>query len=123
MSGFPGALQALRESFTALGELSPVESISLEDGTNVILKIKPSSAGGDSSQPTRLSIVVSDPDSYPSCGALLWCEDRPDIADALSSLSERFLDRAPLHTVVQKVRAGVKGSWREQPSLWVGVSA
>lgn len=101
MSSFLGAVQALRESITSLGAASPLESISLEDGSNVILKVKPSPSYAKTA---KLSVGVLDVDAYPASGAILWCEDDPDIQESINSLNERFQDRCQLLQVVQKVR-------------------
>lgn len=101
-SAFLSAVQALREGVTALGaEGSPIESISLEDGSSIILKVKPS---GTRARGAKLSVGILDVDAYPASGAMIWCEDEDEkLQDAINSLNERVQDRAPLMAVVQKV--------------------
>lgn len=74
--------------------------LKIDDGS-VHACFKAQEAGGER---ITVTAVYSDPESYPSCGALVMCEGGGGAAEKLEGLSERFQDRAPLTLLLSKVR-------------------
>jgi hypothetical protein len=81
--------------------------LSLSDGT-VTIVLQASGAA------RRIQVVYVDESSYPASGAILMCENEPDLEEELSALNETFMDRAPLPRVVAKVRRkhAAGGTWK-----------
>lgn len=90
-----GIAGALDETFPARDLLK----LKLDDGS-VYACFK----AQDDGERATVTIVYSDPDSYPSSSALVMCDGNPAAAEKLEGLSERFQDRAPLTLVLSKVQ-------------------
>ncbi len=87
------ALEGLRAEYGSLGDASPLQSVSLEEGSVSFNVVRSKGAA-----PVSVNICFTEAEAYPHCGALVFGPD------ALAPLSERFQDRGELRTVVAEVR-------------------
>lgn len=86
------ALESLRVEYSALGDASPVQGLSLEEGGVGFSVVTRKGAA-----PVSVNICFTEIEAYPQCGALVFGPD------ALAPLSERFQDRGELRAVVAEV--------------------
>ncbi|KAG2424400.1 hypothetical protein HXX76_014609 [Chlamydomonas incerta] len=85
------ALESLRVEYSALGDASPLQGLSLEEGGVGFSVVRKGAA------PVSVTICFTEIEAYPQCGALVFGPD------ALAPLSERFQDRGELRAVVTEV--------------------
>jgi hypothetical protein len=95
-------MPSLREDFRSLKEglsqaANVVADLQLDDSC---VKFKVPLIPGNAS--CSISVVFTDPESYPHSGALVLAE--ADVSAEFDKLNERFSDSATLHEVVQQVR-------------------
>lgn len=74
-----------------------LHSLRLEDGTVTL------NAADNAGQNCVLNVLYTEPERYPTTGALVLCEGNSKLTDKFSALTERFQDRASLPQVVAQV--------------------